>query len=278
MDGWTARRTQARHDTGFLSGGGGGGGVKARRPEYRIRTWDQYIRTHARTHARARTHIHIHTHVQTDTWMFMHRQMNGHTCTCKDGKLKDSLLKTCIIMYRDNVRNRHVRACRGIHARVIILKYPMKMNDLVPSSPTYFIFIGYLKTGGGGGGMKGVRANPMNPNWIRHCLYMYANAQTFWLHHAWACNSYVLQNIWAELSYEFERSCLINMGRVGIGRVFRGPSRHVPSWFWAVLSVIRLFLPFTATMRYLYSRNEINLCFKLIIIHFISLKFFFHFN
>ena len=60
-----------------------------------------------------------------------------------------------------------------------------------------------------------------------------------------------------------------------MGRVFRGPSRHVPSWFWAVLSVIRLFLPFTATMRYLYSRNEINLCFKLIIIHFISLKFFF---
>ena len=59
-------------------------------------------------------------------------------------------------MYRDNVRNRHVRACRGIHARLIILKFPMKMNDLVPSSPTYFIFIGYLKKGG----MAGVRANP----------------------------------------------------------------------------------------------------------------------
>ena len=28
----------------------------------------------------------------------------------------------------------------------------------------YFIFMGYLKTGGGGG----VRANPLNPFWIRH--------------------------------------------------------------------------------------------------------------
>ena len=54
-------------------------------------------------------------------------------------------------MYIDNVRNIHVRACRGIHARVIILKLPMKMKNLVPSKPTYFIFIGYLKTGGGGG-------------------------------------------------------------------------------------------------------------------------------
>ena len=64
-------------------------------------------------------------------------------------------------MYRDNVRNRHVRACRGIHARVIILKYPMKINDLVPSSPTYFIFIGYLKTGGGG--HEGGSSEPHEP-------------------------------------------------------------------------------------------------------------------
>ena len=35
----------------------------------------------------------------------------------------------------------------------------------------------------------------------------------------------------------------------------------MPSWFWAELSVIRLFWPFTATMIYLYSSNEINLCF-----------------
>ena len=109
------------------------------------------------------------------------------------------------------------------------------MNDLVPSRPTYFILIGYLKTGG----MEGVRANPMNPNWIRHCLHMYAYAQTFWLHHTCACNSYLLQNIWAELSCEFGPSCLINLGRVGMGRVLSGPSWQGPSWFWAELPVIR---------------------------------------
>ena len=113
--------------------------------------------------------------------MFLHRQTDGHTCL--HGKREDRLFITCTIMYRDNARNIHVRACRGIHALVIILKFPMKMNDLVPSKPTYFIFIGYLKTGG----MEGVRANPMNPNWICHCLYMYANAQTFWLHRCCCC-------------------------------------------------------------------------------------------
>ena len=34
------------------------------------------------------------------------------------------------------------------------------------------------------------------------------------------------KTIWAELSYEFGPSCLINMGQVGMGRVFCGPS-----WF-----------------------------------------------
>ena len=48
------------------------------------------------------------------------------------------------------------------------------------------------------------------------------------------------KNIWAELSYEFGPSCLINLGRVGKGRVFCGPSWHGPSWFWAELSVIRI--------------------------------------
>ena len=72
------------------------------------------------------------------------------------------------------------------------------------------------------------------------------------------------RNIWAELSYEFEPSCLINLGRVGMGRILCGPSSyefgpsclinlgrvgmgrvlcgpswHGPSWFWAELSVIR---------------------------------------
>ena len=48
------------------------------------------------------------------------------------------------------------------------------------------------------------------------------------------------KNIWAELSYEFGPSCLINLGRVGMGRVLCGLSWHGPSWFWAELSVIRL--------------------------------------
>ena len=46
------------------------------------------------------------------------------------------------------------------------------------------------------------------------------------------------KNIWAELSYGFGPSCLINLGRVGKGRVLCGPS-----WFWAELSVIRLLVP-----------------------------------
>ena len=48
------------------------------------------------------------------------------------------------------------------------------------------------------------------------------------------------KNIWAELSYEFGPSCLINLGRVGMGRVLCGLSWHGPTWFWAELSVIPL--------------------------------------
>ena len=47
------------------------------------------------------------------------------------------------------------------------------------------------------------------------------------------------KNIWAELSYEVGPSCLIKLGRVGMGRVLCGPSWHGPSWFWAELSVIQ---------------------------------------
>ena len=46
------------------------------------------------------------------------------------------------------------------------------------------------------------------------------------------------KNIWAELSYEFGPSCLINLGRVGMGRVLSGPSWHGSSWFWSELSAI----------------------------------------
>ena len=45
MDGWTAERTQAPHDPGFFCQGRGEG-IQARWPEYRIRTWDQYMRTY----------------------------------------------------------------------------------------------------------------------------------------------------------------------------------------------------------------------------------------
>ena len=41
-------------------------------------------------------------------------------------------------------------------------------------------------------------------------------------------------------SKKYGPSCLINLGRVGKGRVLCGPSWHGPSWFWAELSVIRL--------------------------------------
>ena len=112
MDGWTAERTHARIKD-FCKGKG----VQARWPEYRIRTCDQYI------------HTNIHTYVQTGTLMFMHRQTHRHTCTCIDGKLKYiQINRNCIIMYRDNVRDIHARAFRGIHVRVIIWKFPMKMK------------------------------------------------------------------------------------------------------------------------------------------------------
>ena len=58
------------------------------------------------------------------------------------------------------------------------------------------------------------------------------------------------KNTWAELSYGFGPSCLINLGRVGKGRVLCGPSWHGPSWFWAELSVIRLELIIQNARRY----------------------------
>ena len=42
--------------------------------------------------------------------------------------------------------------------------FPWKWNNLVSLRSNYFIFIGYLKTGGGGGG----RGNPL---WFRHCVW-----------------------------------------------------------------------------------------------------------
>ena len=55
---------------------------------------------------------------------------------------------------------------------------------------------------------------------------------------------YFKKNIWAELSYEFGPNCLINLGRIGMGRVLCGPS-----WFWAELSVIRLLITTLTVLR-----------------------------
>ena len=52
FNGWTAGGTHARIQD-FCQGKA----VQAQWPKYRIRTWDQYIRTHT----------YIHTHVQTGT-------------------------------------------------------------------------------------------------------------------------------------------------------------------------------------------------------------------
>ena len=78
----------------------------------------------------------------------------------------------------------HVRACLGIYALVTIFKFPMKIQLFGPIETKLLNFIGvFLKTGGGGGVHGGGRMNPLNPNKIRHCLYMYANALAIWLHH-----------------------------------------------------------------------------------------------
>ena len=85
----------------------------------------------------------------------------------------------------------------------------------------------WTQTGGGHGRGSSEPPEPKldPPLLIETSMHMYANAQAFWLHPTWTCNSYVLQkNIWAELSYEFGPSCLIDLGRVGMGRVGFGPS------------------------------------------------------
>ena len=159
---------------------------------------------HARMHARKHVHTHksAHTHVQTGTWMFMQSQTDRHTCPWIDGKLKYiQINRNCIIMYIDNVRNIHARACQGIHARVIFFKFPMKMKG--PIETKLFYFHRLSKNGGHGGGSR----TPWTQTGSATALYMFANAQIFWLHHTWACNSYVLQKIYGQ-------SCLINLGRV----------------------------------------------------------------
>ena len=119
----------------FFRGWGGSPGPMARIQDPHMGPIHTYVCIQTNIHTCACTDRHMNVHTQADGWTYM---------------LKDRFFKICMIMYRDNVRNIHVRACRVIHERVVILKFPMKMNDLVPLRPTYFILIGYLKTGWGG--------------------------------------------------------------------------------------------------------------------------------
>ena len=65
IDGWMDSQADPCTDLRFLTWGG----VQPRWPEYRIRTWDQYVRTH--------THTHTHTHACTDRHMNVHAQGDG---------------------------------------------------------------------------------------------------------------------------------------------------------------------------------------------------------
>ena len=119
-------------------------------------------------------------------------------------------------MYRDNVRNIHAHVCHSIH------KNSAKSFCVV----FFFYFIKISKFT-----LPGV-------------LLMYERTsidrKKESIIHEHATCMYFKNHIWAELSYEFGRSCLINLGRVVMGRVLCGPSWHGPSWFGAELSVILL--------------------------------------
>ena len=79
-------------------------------------------------------------------------------------------------MYRDNVRNIHARACRGIHAGVIIFEFPTDTK-----------LIHFHRISKNGGGIEGGSSEHPEPKLdpqllIETSMYMYANAQAFWLH------------------------------------------------------------------------------------------------
>ena len=88
-----------------------------------------------------------------------------------------------------------------------------------------------IERGGAGGGSSEPPESKLDPPLlIETSMYTYANAQTYlaasYMNMQLICTS---KNIWAELSYEFGPSCLIDSGRVGMGRVLCGPSWHGPS-------------------------------------------------
>ena len=62
------------------------------------------------------------------------------------------------------------------------LNIPWKSNNLVSLRLNYFIFTGYLKTGGGGGG-GGQGGGSSEPLWVRHCMIFYSThkfQQVYW--------------------------------------------------------------------------------------------------
>ena len=90
--------------------------------------------------------------------------------------------------------------------------------------------------------MEGVRAARTQTRSATAYTCMLMHRHSGCIIHKHATRMY-FENIWAELSYELGPSCLINLGRVGMGRVLCGPSWHEPSWLWSKLSVIHLGIP-----------------------------------
>ena len=60
----------------------------------------------------------------------------------------------------------YIKRCGGSFCwfYLIFFSIPWKWNNLVSVRPNYFIYIEYLKNGGGGG----VARSPLNPLWILH--------------------------------------------------------------------------------------------------------------
>ena len=178
----------------FLSGGRG----SRLDGQNTIRTWDQYI----------------------PTYVCMHMCRHTHT-----------LIETCKIMYRDDVRKIHAQHVEAYMRMSLSLNFPWKLNNLVPSILNYYIFIGYLKMGG----MEEVRANTLNPNWIRHCLYrhpctcMLMHRHSGYIIHEHATCMYFKKHMgwvilwtWAELAW----------AKFYVGRVVRNSTN------WAIKAVM----------------------------------------
>ena len=80
-----------------------------------------------------------------------------------------------------------------------------------------------MEGGGGGGGGGGVRAKSENPEpKLDLPLLIHVHLCTDILVASYMSMQFVCtsKNIWAKLSYEFGPSCLINLGRIGMGRVW----------------------------------------------------------